>query len=41
VRGLVLGRALLYPPHGDVKAAVDAAAMVLRAAQSRAAESDA
>jgi hypothetical protein len=32
VRGLVVGRALLYPPDGDVKAAVDAAATVLRAA---------
>ena len=26
VRGLVVGRALLYPPDGDVAAAVDAAA---------------
>ena len=33
VRGLVVGRALLYPPHGDVKSAVDAAAAVLRAAR--------
>jgi hypothetical protein len=32
VRGLVVGRALLYPPRGDVAAAVDAAARVLRAA---------
>ncbi len=32
VRGLVVGRALLYPPDSDVKAAVDAAAKVLRAA---------
>ncbi len=32
VRGLVVGRALLYPPDGDVHAAVDAAAAVLRAA---------
>ena len=32
VRGLVVGRALLYPPDGDVVAAVDAAAKVLRAA---------
>ena len=32
VRGLVVGRALLYPPDGDVLAAVDAAARVLRAA---------
>jgi Cgl0159-like len=30
VRGLVVGRALLYPPGGDVAAAVDAAARVLR-----------
>ncbi|WP_223198983.1 Cgl0159 family (beta/alpha)8-fold protein [Solihabitans fulvus] len=30
VRGLVVGRALLYPPHGDVAAAVEAAAEVLR-----------
>ncbi|AHI01889.1 Cgl0159 family (beta/alpha)8-fold protein [Kutzneria albida] len=29
VRGLVVGRALLYPPHGDVAGAVDAAAKVL------------
>jgi hypothetical protein len=29
VRGLVVGRTLLYPPHGDVAAAVDAAASVL------------
>lgn len=32
VRGLVVGRALLYPAGGDVYAAVDAAAGVLRAA---------
>ncbi|GAB6984058.1 Cgl0159 family (beta/alpha)8-fold protein [Nocardioides pyridinolyticus] len=32
VRGLVVGRALLYPPDGDVHAAVDAAATVLRTA---------
>lgn len=32
VRGLVVGRALLYPPDGDVYAAVDAAATVLRTA---------
>ena len=32
VRGLVVGRALLYPPDGDVRSAVDAAAKVLRAA---------
>jgi hypothetical protein len=31
VRGLVVGRALLYPPGGDVAAAVDAAARALRA----------
>jgi hypothetical protein len=29
VRGLVVGRALLYPPDGDVAAAVDAAASIL------------
>jgi hypothetical protein len=33
VRGLVVGRALLYPPDGDVHGAVDAAATVLRAAK--------
>ncbi|GLZ31469.1 hypothetical protein Lesp02_36570 [Lentzea sp. NBRC 105346] len=33
VRGLVIGRALLYPPHGDVAAAVEAAAAVLRSAR--------
>jgi hypothetical protein len=32
VRGLVIGRSLLYPPDGDVGAAVEAAAEVLRAA---------
>ncbi len=32
VRGLVVGRALLYPPDDEVFAAVDAAAAVLRAA---------
>jgi hypothetical protein len=32
VRGLVVGRTLLYPPDGDVAVAVDAAAQVLRAA---------
>ncbi len=32
VRGLVVGRALLYPPDGDVRGAVDAAASVLKAA---------
>ncbi|RHW28366.1 aldolase [Nocardioides immobilis] len=34
VRGLVVGRALLYPPDGNVYAAVDAAAQVLRAAHT-------
>jgi len=34
VRGLVVGRALLYPPDGDVAGAVDAAAKVLQAAQA-------
>jgi hypothetical protein len=29
-RGLVVGRALLYPPDGDVHTAVDAAARLLR-----------
>jgi hypothetical protein len=33
VRGLVVGRALLYPPDGDVAAAVAAAGRVLRAAK--------
>jgi hypothetical protein len=33
VRGLVVGRALLYPPDGDVGAAVDAAAKILRTAR--------
>lgn len=37
VRGLVVGRALLYPPDNDVARAVDAAARVLRAARGRAA----
>jgi hypothetical protein len=31
VRGLVAGRTLLYPPDGDVRAAVDAAAAIVRA----------
>ncbi|HEY8829014.1 MAG TPA: hypothetical protein VIM83_00285, partial [Candidatus Limnocylindria bacterium] len=31
VRGLVAGRTLLYPPDGDVRAAVDAAAKIVRA----------
>ena len=35
VRGLVVGRALLYPAHGDVEAAVAAAAAVLRTAHER------
>ena len=30
VRGLVVGRALLYPPDGDVAAAVDAAVALVR-----------
>lgn len=34
VRGLVVGRALLYPPDGDVAGAVAAAATVLRAAHA-------
>ncbi|MCU1594700.1 MAG: aldolase [Frankiales bacterium] len=33
VRGLVVGRALLYPPDDDVEAAVGAAAALLRAAR--------
>jgi len=32
-RGLVVGRALLYPPDGDVPAAIEAAARVLRPAR--------
>lgn len=36
VRGLVVGRALLYPPDGDVGAAVEAAARVLRSARESA-----
>ncbi len=32
VRGLVVGRTLLYPPDGDVWSAVDAAARLLRSA---------
>jgi hypothetical protein len=35
VRGLVVGRALLYPPDGDVESAVDNAARVLDSAQVR------
>ncbi|MFF7245651.1 aldolase [Embleya sp. NPDC008237] len=38
VRGLVVGRALLYPADGDVRGAVAAAARVLRAADPRAIE---
>ena len=34
VRGLVIGRALLYPPNGDVRSAVASAATVLRVAHS-------
>ena len=34
VRGLVVGRALLFPPDGDVAAAVDAAAALVREAGS-------
>lgn len=34
VRGLVVGRALLYPPDGDVASAVESAAVVLRAAHA-------
>ncbi len=36
VRGLVVGRALLYPPDGDVASAVGAAGRVLRAAHDAA-----
>ncbi len=36
VRGLVVGRALLYPPDGDVRAAVDAAAKILSSAEAAA-----
>jgi hypothetical protein len=35
-RGLVVGRALLYPPDGDVFSAVDAAARLLRAGSAAA-----
>ncbi|WP_447004736.1 Cgl0159 family (beta/alpha)8-fold protein [Saccharothrix isguenensis] len=38
VRGLVVGRALLYPSDGDVVAAVEAAAQVLRTARDSARE---
>jgi hypothetical protein len=34
VRGLVVGRALLYPPDGDVRGAVAAAARLLRASSA-------
>ena len=34
VRGLVVGRALLYPPDGDVAAAVDVAAGLVHGAAS-------
>jgi len=34
VRGLVVGRALLYPPNGDVAAAVDIAAELVHGVQS-------
>jgi hypothetical protein len=33
VRGLVVGRSLLYPPDGDVRRAVDSAAVLLDAAE--------
>jgi len=36
VCGLVVGRALLYPPDGDVAAAVDAAAALVAASASTA-----
>jgi hypothetical protein len=39
-RGLVVGRALLYPPDGDVYAAVDAAARVLTGAGDRGPDQD-
>jgi DhnA family fructose-bisphosphate aldolase class Ia len=35
VRGLVVGRALLYPPDGDVEAAVDVAASLVRRSRDR------
>jgi Cgl0159-like len=38
VRGLVVGRALLYPPRGDVAGAVDAAARALRTAHEHVSE---
>jgi DhnA family fructose-bisphosphate aldolase class Ia len=39
VRGLVVGRALLYPPDGDVEAAVDTAASLVAASASKVGES--
>jgi DhnA family fructose-bisphosphate aldolase class Ia len=39
VRGLVVGRALLYPPDGDVEAAVDIAASLVAESTPRAGES--
>ncbi|MEJ7720077.1 MAG: hypothetical protein WKF58_06345 [Ilumatobacteraceae bacterium] len=36
VRGLVVGRALLYPPDGDVAGAVDRAAALVSAAAAEA-----
>ena len=35
VRGLVAGRTLLYPPDGDVAAAVDRAAAIVSGASRR------
>jgi hypothetical protein len=35
VRGLIVGRALLYPPDGDVTAAVDTAATLVHAPSTR------
>ena len=40
VRGLVVGRALLYPPDDDVEAAVDVAAQLVRPAGRAVARSD-
>ena len=34
VRGLVVGRALLYPPDGDVAGAIDRAARIVRPAEA-------
>jgi DhnA family fructose-bisphosphate aldolase class Ia len=39
VRGLVVGRALLYPPDDDVEAAVDMAASLVRVARTQGAQS--